>query len=97
MPVRLRDIAPRLAKARDDWYAERVQQRRAAAALVDQRRRDHADRLGRQLQLEWLVAHRELQLVRAAATRSSRYIRRRQRLLDEARKEQARFLMENPS
>lgn len=71
--MNLADIAPRLALARDQWDAEC--------------KRAHARRLRREarlLHLEWLVAHRELQLLRAGATGRRAYIAARQRKLDAA-------------
>lgn len=73
--VSLRDIAPRLARARD--------------ALVAQMRQERIDRhlhRKRDLELERLVAHRDLQLVRAMNTRNGRYIKERQRKLREAQR-----------
>ena len=70
----LHDIAPRLARARDgllaQWAAEAVERRRLADLTL------HA---------EWLVAHRELQLIRAEATGRARYIVKRQEKLAWAR------------
>lgn len=65
---------PRLAKARDDhnrWLHERCHDR-----LV------HADLLYR---AEKLLAHRELQAIRAGATSDARYIRKREGKLLAAR------------
>lgn len=80
--MRLGDVAPRLALARDQWVAE---QERFA--------RRERQRAARRLHLEWLVAHRELQLLRAGArcrSRSQReYVAQRQRKLDAARRELA--------
>lgn len=39
---------------------------------------------------EWLVAHRELQLIRAGAVGSAKYVGHRSRKLDSARKELAK-------
>lgn len=75
----------------DQWYAARVLARRRVLAEIDGRRRRHAARLERAAHLEWLVSHRELQLVRAYATGSAKYIRQRTRLLALARAEQAEF------
>ena len=74
------EIAPRLARARDGLLAERREGRRRRRLLRDS-----------VLHREWLVAHRDLQLVRASATGNGRYILRRRRLLDAARAELARF------
>jgi hypothetical protein len=71
---RLASVAPRLAKARD----ERVLELRAEAWA---RRR----RMRQELALDRLIAHRELQLVRAYGTGNARYIRARERKLAEAR------------
>jgi hypothetical protein len=71
----LAEIAPRLARARDQLVAER---------RLDGRRRLHVRRL--LLDAERLVAHRELQLIRAGRTRDPGYIARRQRKLEAARK-----------
>lgn len=71
--VRLRDIAPRIGRARD--------------GLLEDWRRERAGRMHHQrllLAAERLVAHRELQLVRALNTRKGRYIVERQRKLDSA-------------
>ncbi len=73
MTFSLYQVAPRLAKARD----ERREELRVAAV----RRRRVADLI---LKAERLVAHRDLQLVRAYDTRSSRYIAERQRKLKAA-------------
>lgn len=59
MTIRLADIAPRLALARDQFLAER--------ARIDRERRHLADE---RLRLERLVAHRELEFLRAGAYRS---------------------------
>jgi hypothetical protein len=70
----LADIAPRLAAARDAW-------------LVLERRRDVVVRteIGNVQRLEGLVAHRDLQLIRAgAARRSGSYLAERRRKLDQA-------------
>lgn len=70
----LRAVAPRLCAAYDGLQRDRY---RAA------RGRRHAR--GKVLECERLVAHRELQLVRAAETKSGRYIAARRRKLDQAR------------
>ena len=78
--VSLHDIAPRLARARD--------------LLVAVLRRERAERLGwlkRELKLESLVAHRELQLVRALNTGDGRYIKTRRRKLVQAQKALAKI------
>jgi hypothetical protein len=74
--VSLHDIAPRLARARDSILWDRVRARRERGWLRD-----------RVLDAERVLAHRELQLIRAGATGKRRDIRRRQRLLDEVRRE----------
>lgn len=65
--VALRDVAPRLALARDQWvhavWLEGRRQRKLAGLILDAER---------------LVAHRDLQLVRSYSTGSSTYIRVRQ-------------------
>jgi hypothetical protein len=71
--VSLHDIAPRLARARDHLVAQLRRER--------DERRWHRER---ELHLEWLVAHRDLQLVRAGNTRNGRYIRQRQQKLEQA-------------
>lgn len=78
MAFDLATIAPRLALAyrqrRDELVAERIA-------------RHHArERLQR---AEWLVAHRELQALRAGHTGSRRYIKRRTDKLERARRELA--------
>jgi hypothetical protein len=77
---RLESVAPRLAKARD----ARVLELRAEAWA---RRR----RMRQELALDRLVAHRELQLVRAYGTGNGKYIRARERKLAEARRRRARL------
>lgn len=73
--MRLADIAPRLALARDAYEAEQARLRAAR-----RRRENDAFRLRR------LVAHRELQLARAQASGNGSYIDLRQRKLDQARR-----------
>lgn len=84
--MRLADLAPRLARARDQWVAFDNARLEAVS-----RQRDTI------LRLEWLVAHRELQEVRAMAKtarpggRAQRrsagnYLSLRQRKLEDARK-----------
>lgn len=72
--TRLADIAPRLARAVEA-------ERRVIAARVLRERRKQSEIL----RLERLVAHRELQLVRAYSTCDRRYIKRRAEKLDSAR------------
>jgi hypothetical protein len=78
-----RSVAPRLERA----HRER---RRELAELSVGRRRQRS----RVLDLERLVAHRELQVVRSGARRSAardgRYMRDRRRKLDDARGQLAR-------
>lgn len=74
----LSEIAPRLARARD----QRVARLRYEAAERARYRR-------LSLKAERLIAHRELQLVRAYATGDGRYIAARQRKLAAARRELA--------
>ena len=78
--VSLHDIAPRLARARDLLLEIRRRERRARRA-----------RREAELKAEWLLAHRELQLVRAQHTGDRRYIKRREHKLKQARKQMARF------
>lgn len=68
---------PRLARARDEYV--RIE-RRKLASLASAR-----------LRLERLVAHRELQLVRAQRTGDGRYIARRTGKLERAREALARL------
>lgn len=67
---------PRLARARDQFVAERER------AWQEERRR-----AAQQLELERLVAHRELQYLRAAATRNRRYAEARARKLAAAERD----------
>lgn len=67
---------PRLAKARDEYLAERER------AWQTERRR-----LSQQLQLERLVAHRELQYLRVAATGDRRRVAERARKLAAAERD----------
>jgi hypothetical protein len=76
----LEEFAPRLALARDQIYDER---RKARA-----RRKWLGERL---IESERVLAHRELQLIRAEAKGNGFMIRRRQRLLEESRQAVARF------
>jgi len=78
--VRLRDIAPRLAKARDGLLDDRRRERAG---------REHIARL--KLRAERNLAHRELQLVRASSTRDGRYIAERQRKLRAAQEQMAKL------
>ncbi len=71
--MRLVDVAPRLALARDQWLAEQ------ACLRAERRRREK--RIDR---AERLLIHRELQFLRAAASGSKRYARKRSRKLDAA-------------
>lgn len=77
--VSLHDIAPRLARARDGLLAQRRHERFL--------RHSHRER---ELSLERLVAHRELQEVRAANTGNGRYIAARARKLKAAQRMLAR-------
>ncbi len=71
--ARERDVAPRLGRARDQWLAEQ------------QRLKAEADRRERQLfRARKLLEHRELQFLRAAASGSRTYARKRSRKLDAA-------------
>lgn len=69
--TRLADIAPRLARARDQLLAERRIQEVERLAFISER-----------LRLERLVAHRELQFLRA---HGRRYAAERARKLAQAR------------
>jgi hypothetical protein len=72
---RLADVAPRLARARDARATELIKEARE--------RRRHTTRL---MELERLVAHRELQFLRAGATGSRKYVAGRARKLAAARR-----------
>jgi hypothetical protein len=78
--VSLHDIAPRLARARDQLIEER---------RLARKEREHLRR--EVLRAQWRVDHRDLQLVRAASTNDGGYIRRRQRLLKAAKAELAYY------
>ena len=78
--MKLSDIAPRLGRARDQILEER-------RTVRERRRRLIADRL----RLDQLVAHRELQYVRALKTGRRRYMDTRARKLEEARAARARL------
>ncbi len=67
-------VAPRLALAH--------KQRKEEIRLADRARYKSESR---RVELERLVAHRELQLVRAYSRNSARYVNERQRKLNEAR------------
>lgn len=71
-------VAPRLERAHREERAAR-----AAARAERSRQRE------RVLRAERLVAHRELQLARAYAKRSVKYMRQRERKLHQAREELA--------
>lgn len=72
----LRDIAPRLARARDQWIAEQTR------LYVERRLAEHRWHEARRR-----LDHRELQLLRSVSARRPRsYISQRQRKLDEARR-----------
>lgn len=73
-------IAPRLAKA----HRERTREIEAERAQEQHRRT-------MLLRAQRLVAHRELQLVRAGWTHSPRYIAERERKLEAARAEMRRW------
>lgn len=73
--VSLHLIAPRLAKARERLLSDLRRER------IERHRWREED-----LRLERLVAHRELQLVRALNTRKLAYIEIRQHKLDKARR-----------
>lgn len=80
---RLADVAPIIAAARDAFLAQR--------AADTERRRYLRDRV---LHLQWLVAHRDLQAVRALQTRNRKYIGMRQRKLEAAKAELACYQRE---
>jgi hypothetical protein len=75
----LAEIAPQIARARD---AEVLRRRQAGRRRLAARRE--------QLKYERLVAHRELQLIRAGRGSSPGYIAQRQRKVEHARKLLAR-------
>jgi hypothetical protein len=78
--ISLHDVAPRLARARDQHVAEvreRAQRRAEAETL--------------RVNLDRLVAHRELQLLRAGATNDREYVARRSRKLAAAQRARARL------
>lgn len=81
----LSSIAPRLARARDEYLAEQAE-RAAEAAQAAVRAGILADRL---LHKQWLVEHRELQLIRAYSTGNPRYIAQRERKWQQAKRELA--------
>lgn len=78
--TKLADIAPRLARARDQILEERRLARERRRRLIDDR-----------LRLDRLVAHRELQYIRALKTGRRRYMDTRARKLEEARAARARL------
>lgn len=79
----LRENCPRLAKACDDH--RRFQE---YARIVER------NRINALLEAERVLAHRELQLVRAFATGDAEYIERRQRKLEASRRRVARLSQE---
>ena len=81
----LAEITPRLALARDQWLAEQARQ----AAERGQAARARARAEERVAHKQWLVEHRELQLLRACASRRRGWIAARARKLDQARRELA--------
>ena len=81
----LAEIAPRVALARDQWLAEQARQ----AAAREQAARARAAAEARVAHKQWLVEHRELQLLRACASRRRGWIAARARKLDQARRELA--------
>lgn len=70
--TRLADIAPRLALARDQWVAEQAERERRIRYVQNELFR-----------AERCLAHRELQLIRAAAIGNAKYLRHRQRKLED--------------
>lgn len=83
--MRLTDFAPRLALARDQRRAQPAEESRFALVIAERR-----------LDLERLVAHRDLQLVRAYSSRSPSYIGTRQRKLAAAQRAAAAFEQRHP-
>lgn len=83
----LRDVAPRLARARDarvvELREEALTQRRKAVAEM---RRQNA-----LLKADRLLAHRELQALRAGMTGDAKYVKRRYRKLDAAQRNRKRI------
>lgn len=79
-PRSLHDIAPRLARARDQFLEHRAEQSRLELLFADLLLRAQRN-----------VAHRELQLIRAYATGRPRYILRREEKLAAARDELTEF------
>ena len=77
--IRLADVAPRLARARDEWVAEWFR--------ASRERRLMRERL---LAAEWAVAHRELHLARSL-TRPAGYVAERRRKLRDAERRLARL------
>lgn len=78
--MRLADVAPRLARARDQHEARIAAERKRQRKLAHER-----------LRLERLIAHRELQLLRAGTTRSQWYVDVRARKLASAQRALARL------
>lgn len=76
----LAQIAPRIARAQAQAHAER---QRALEWLPKLRSLVH--------RAQWRVDHRDLQLARASAVGSGRYIAERRRKLERARHELAKF------
>lgn len=75
--MNLHDIAPRIARARDQYLEERARIERERRHLADER-----------LRLERLVAHRELEFLRAGAYRTGhrQHVKERsKKLLDSQR------------
>jgi hypothetical protein len=84
---KLRDIAPRLAKA----HAERLEELRLEAEERRVKDAKTAHEATLRLRADWLVAHRELQVIRALHTGSRRYMKHRQRKLAEAQQKRKRL------
>lgn len=80
MAFSLHSVAPRLARARDEREAEHRQDVVKEMRLIDARLR--ADRL---------LAHRELQDIRAIYTKNPKYMRYRRRKLDVAREQRKKL------
>lgn len=82
MAFSLHDVAPRLARARDAWIVEQIlfaaEQRREAQREI---------RLAtKRLKADRLLAHRELQALRAETTGNPQYVRQRLRKLEAAQR-----------
>jgi hypothetical protein len=72
----LETLAPRLSQAQRDWWVWREQVRHARSDVLDAER---------------LLAHRELQMLRAGRSNKRHYVKERQRKLREAERLVRRF------